>query len=213
VSSSLPLYRFLVQRAEYGAAGNPSEKTDVCEFVQQQLDAGTREIVVMDMAKINDPAPSIRKKLQIEYAYDWSPESAYTLEAFDGESILMNQDAVSIDVKSAKYGILDDETRSFDVTDKLQAILYRGENHLVVRVTNLWPNKMIGDDFLPEDTERFEDGRPKAWPQWLLDGQPSPTGRELFTAWKLWNKDLLLLPSGMTGPVRIVTTKQFQLFP
>jgi hypothetical protein len=99
-----------------------------------------------------------------------------------------------------------------DVTEVLQT----GANDLTVKVVNLWPNRLIGDDMLPPDAERskfFAPGVPvpathgsilKRWPQWLLDGKPSPTGHVTFTSWKLWTKDDPLMESGLLGPVQII---------
>jgi hypothetical protein len=77
-----------------------------------------------------------------------------------------------------------------------------GANSLRIKVTNLWPNRLIGDEQLPADRE-WDGKQLKAWPQWLLDGQASPSGRFTFTTWHHWNKDDELLPSGMLGPVQL----------
>jgi hypothetical protein len=87
-----------------------------------------------------------------------------------------------------------------------------GVNHLVVKVTNLWPNRLIGDEQLPPDREwggegTWNNNQLKAWPQWLLDGKPSPTGRLTFTTWRHWTKDSPLLESGMLGPVTLRTSE------
>ena len=81
-----------------------------------------------------------------------------------------------------------------------------GVNHLVVKVTNLWPNRLIGDEQLPPDCE-WNGDQLKAWPQWLLDGQPSPTGRLTFTTWHQWTKNSPLLVSGLLGPVALRTAE------
>jgi hypothetical protein len=78
-----------------------------------------------------------------------------------------------------------------------------GDNRLEVAVTNLWPNRLIGDEQLPDDAV-WTDGHLAAWPQWLLDGKPSPTGRIAFATWKHWHKNDPLLPSGLLGPVRLL---------
>jgi len=81
-----------------------------------------------------------------------------------------------------------------------------GENALEIRVTNLSPNRMIGDEDLPEDSLRNKDGTLKQWPAWLGQGKPSPTGRLTFTSWRLWKKGDPLQPSGLLGPVRLLVT-------
>ena len=86
-----------------------------------------------------------------------------------------------------------------DATDALKT----GDNALEVRVVNLWINRMIGDEQLPEDSQRNPDGTLKTWPQWLAEGKPSPTGRFTFTSWRLWKKNDALVPSGLLGPVTL----------
>ncbi len=86
-----------------------------------------------------------------------------------------------------------------DVTSALKP----GKNDLEIRVTNLWPNRMIGDEQLAEDSARNPDGTLREWPKWLQDGKPSPTGRYTFTSWRLFRKGSPLLPSGLLGPVTL----------
>lgn len=85
-----------------------------------------------------------------------------------------------------------------DVTDALRP----GENELEVRVTNLWPNRLIGDEQYPDDLASGKWGGIPAWPEWLKKGQPRPEPRRLtFFTWKHYQKDDPLLPSGLLGPV------------
>lgn len=79
---------------------------------------------------------------------------------------------------------------------------HAGSNHLEIAITNLWPNRIIGDLQLPDDIQ-WSGSRPAAWPQWLLDGKPSPTGRLTFYTWRHLSPDDPLLPSGLIGPVTL----------
>lgn len=90
-------------------------------------------------------------------------------------------------------------------------LLKPGANSLEISVTNLWPNRMIGDESLPEDSDRNPNGTLKSWPAWLLEGKRSPSGRATFTSWRLWHKDDTLLPSGLLGPVTIRSKASMRL--
>lgn len=96
-------------------------------------------------------------------------------------------------------GILWKSPYQIEITD----VLKTGENVLEISVVNLMVNRMIGDEFLPEDSERNENGTLKKWPHWIQNGKPSPTGRFTFTTWRLWKKDSPLQESGLLGPVVI----------
>jgi len=84
-----------------------------------------------------------------------------------------------------------------------------GANRLVVRVTNLWRNRMIGDASLPDDDIEWSQARrrgayPAKWPDWLVEGQPRPSARIAFCTRKdIYAKDDALLPSGLLGPVTL----------
>jgi hypothetical protein len=87
-----------------------------------------------------------------------------------------------------------------DVTRALKI----GTNVLEVRVTNLWVNRLIGDEQWPADCE-WDGVKLARWPQWLLDGTPRPVSERLtFTTWKHYDRDSPLLPSGLLGPVRVI---------
>ncbi|GHU98195.1 hypothetical protein FACS1894159_00320 [Bacteroidia bacterium] len=79
-----------------------------------------------------------------------------------------------------------------------------GDNLLEIHVTNLWPNRLIGDERYPEDYQR-SGSVVRRWPEWLVNGTERPTKRVTFTTWKHWDADSPLLPSGLMGPVVIRT--------
>jgi hypothetical protein len=86
---------------------------------------------------------------------------------------------------------------------EITSALKTGKNTIEIKVTNLWINRIIGDEQLPEDSDRNGDGTLKGWPKWLQDDGPSPTGRYTFTTWRLWSKDSPLQESGLLGPVSL----------
>jgi len=96
-------------------------------------------------------------------------------------------------------GILWKPPYRLDVTRALRA----GGNTLEISVANLWINRMIGDEQLPEDSDRNPDGTLKAWPRWVQEGKPSPSGRFTFTSWRLWKKGEAPVESGLLGPVML----------
>ena len=96
-------------------------------------------------------------------------------------------------------------------------VLKPGRNELEIEVTNLWPNRLIGDEQLPPDAQWVSADfngivgfgeKLLRWPDWLLKGQQSSTGRYTFATWKLWTAKDKLLPSGLLGPVTLRARRQ-----
>ena len=103
-----------------------------------------------------------------------------------------------------------------DITDRLKP----GRNTLEVRVVNLWCNRLIGDQQLPEDAEWRTGGGMagggryqllKSWPQWLQEGKPSPSGRVTFSTARHLQKGDPLLPSGLLGPVTLKVAEDHEM--
>lgn len=97
-----------------------------------------------------------------------------------------------------------------DVTEAVHA----GVNDLEVSVTDLWANRLIGDQHLPAENT-YHQGETRGierLPQWYRDGKPKPPGgRTTFVTWQFYNKDEPLLDSGLLGPVSLLNPVQITL--
>ncbi|MES2238912.1 MAG: glycosyl hydrolase [Bacteroidota bacterium] len=92
-----------------------------------------------------------------------------------------------------------------------------GNNLIEIDVTNLWPNRMIGDKFEPDDLDwgKVRDfpyvnpvpviGRNlQLIPDWVKNGTERPSkNRVTFSTMDFFDKETPLLPSGLIGPVQM----------
>jgi hypothetical protein len=89
-------------------------------------------------------------------------------------------------------------------------------NELVIEVTNVWANRLIGDEHQPDDCEWTPGPRGngkflKAFPDWFVKKQPRPSrGRIGFTTWNYFTKESQPVSSGLLGPVRLMMTDRRQ---
>ena len=82
-------------------------------------------------------------------------------------------------VNGKSLGVVWKQPFRVDVTDALKA----GENKIEIKVTNLWVNRLIGD------------------------AQPGVTNKITYTTMPFYQANSKLLPSGLLGPVRIISVK------
>ncbi len=171
--------------------------------VRFQPGRGAPSAIILDklISWSDHPDPGVRYfsgTADYEKAFDLPPDWAST----DRQVLLdLGQVAVMAEVKlnGQNLGILWKAPFRVNISGACRP----GENRLELKVVNLWINRLIGDEQLPEDSERHPDGPLKAWPAWVDAGQRSPSGRYAFTSWRLWKKDSPLQVSGLLGPVRI----------
>ncbi len=114
-----------------------------------------------------------------------------------------------VTVNGKDFGVLWKPPFRVDITGVARA----GKNRLEIRVTNLWVNRLIGDEQFPDDSE-WQGKRLRQFPQWFLEGKPRPSKQRLtFTTWKHWTKDSPLLESGLLGPVTVRAVERVSVQP
>ncbi len=91
-------------------------------------------------------------------------------------------------------------------------ILKAQNNQLEISVTNVWANRLIGDEQEPDDCvwlPGHQGGRfLKEFPDWFLQNKPRPSkDRFCFTTWNYFTAQSPLVSSGLIGPVRIIRTE------
>ena len=97
--------------------------------------------------------------------------------------------------------------------------LIEGENELMIRVANLWVNRIIGDQKFPDDHSWTSDTGSTARglglefiPNWVTTETERPIkARKTFYAWKWMHLKASkpLLSSGMLGPVKLIHRHSF----
>jgi hypothetical protein len=126
----------------------------------------------------------------------------------DGKRICLDLGRIAVIaevmVNGKEQGIIWKPPYCIDITEAVKT----GDNDLVIKVTNLWPNRLIGDEQLPAENEYGKFGDNGAaiikLPEWYQQGKPKPGGgRITFTTWKHFEKSAPLLESGLVGPVVI----------
>ncbi|MCF7864629.1 MAG: hypothetical protein K9L89_07560, partial [Kiritimatiellales bacterium] len=121
--------------------------------------------------------------------FDWKPETGKTVLNL---GTVKNVAEVSLNRKS--LGTLWKPPYQMDVT----AALKPGKNDLEIKVTNLWPNRLIGDAKLHPDPLLDYSSQCPSWsaggplktiPDWVKSGGKSPAGRTTFLLWKFYGGD------------------------
>ena len=81
----------------------------------------------------------------------------------------------------------------------ISSALRKKGNLLEIEVANLWINRLIGDEAMPDDGVKDH-----KWPDWLLNGTARTSGRYTFTTHRFYKKGDPLAESGLMGPVTIL---------
>ena len=93
-------------------------------------------------------------------------------------------------------------------------MLKETSNELRIEFTNVWANRLIGDEQEAQDCEFITAPIPggtylKSYPEWFKHGLKSrpSKARQCFTDWNYFKKDSKLVSSGLLGPVRLIMKK------
>lgn len=116
----------------------------------------------------------------------------------------------SVRVNGTEFPAVWKEPYRVDITGAVRP----GSNSIDIAVTNLWTNRLIGDEQLPAEVEYgygsgaadspFYGKGVKTFPDWFSSGRAKPAGgRVTFTTWDFYDPGDPLLASGLLGPVRI----------
>ena len=139
--------------------------------------------------------------------FDWKPETGKPEIYLDlGQVDVMAE----VELNGKNLGVL--WKPPFRV--RVDGVAKVGANTLVVKVTNLWRNRMVGDAALPDNDMNWKPRAPKSelfvpggWPEWMLQGKPRPSGRITFcTRKEVYAAKDPLLQSGLLGPVTLQIT-------
>lgn len=195
----------------------------------------TDEFIASDSIVINKgwtiAFPEI-ETLHDQSLFDWSTHEDDDIKYFSGTATYNNivkltkkhlkasrlildlgslKDMAKVKVNGKEFPVMWKAPFTLDVTSALKP----GNNSIEIEVTNLWPNRMIGDEQYPDDIQwsepliyEYAPGSPvvgrymEAIPDWLKNGTPRVSKeRKTVGCFKFFEKDSHLLPSGLFGNV------------
>ena len=185
---------FVVFRQPVTSASSSSSNFPALRDTKVQFDGGWQ--VGFD-SKRGGP-----KKITFDSLQDWSQRPEAGVKYYSGTAVYRNSFAWPAAVQSPVGKIFLDLGNvknlarvrlnghevgivwCFPYRLEISGAIRAGQNELAIEVANLWPNRLIGDAALPPE-ERFT-----------------------WTTWNPYKKDSPLLPSGLLGPVQLLTADQ-----
>ncbi|MES1220943.1 MAG: glycosylhydrolase-like jelly roll fold domain-containing protein, partial [Bacteroidota bacterium] len=170
------------------------------------------------------PRPLLMKKLQ-----DWTTSEIKGVKYFSGTAVYTNHfrltAAQHTQIKTNCYLDLGNvkHIASIQLNGKDLGVVWTApwriaipagwlqlNNYLKIEVTNVWANRLIGDEQEPADCEwlpaHLDNGKfLKEFPDWFLKNEQRPSaGRYCFTTWNYFSKDYKLVSAGLLGPVQLM---------
>ncbi|SEM64893.1 alpha-L-rhamnosidase [bacterium A37T11] len=148
---------------------------------------------------------SLSSESEIRY---FSGTAVYKKQVFIPDKVVRNDNPLELDLGNVKViaEVLLNGKRLATLWKapyriKLDGSVHRGLNDLEIRVTNLWPNRLIGDEHYQDDgIQQAKEG--SHWPDWLLNTAfKRNSERTTFTTHKYYAAPSELQLSGLLGPV------------
>lgn len=120
-----------------------------------------------------------------------------------GRKFLLDMGRVEVIAKLFVNGkeveLLWKEPYAADIT----AFVQSGQNQIKIEVTNLWSNRLIGDEWLPVENNYSKHKFIEQLPDWFVNNDKKPGDRKAFSVWRHFEKTEPLLESGLLGPVKL----------
>lgn len=179
---------FVVFRSRIAASAKGTAKTNYPEYLTRQTLKGSWDLHF-------DPKWGGPAEITIDSLKDWTQFDDYNIKHYSGTATYnktfslskaeaskklyldlgeVHEEAV-VKLNGVELGVVWTKPARIDVSRAIHA----GQNKLEIKVVNLWPNRLIGDEPLPQE-KRFT-----------------------LTNIHKFSKDSPLLPSGLIGPVKL----------
>ncbi len=204
------------------------------EHIPKQNFATVKPVVALDgpwMVKFDPLWGGPPLPLKFDALSDWTANDDKGIKYYSGTVVYSN----SFNIPAADLGILNrvvyldlgtvNSIARVFVNNKEAGVVWtapwkigipssilKAANEVRIEVTNVWANRLIGDEQEPADMKwlpnmyLYNSGKYlKEFPDWFLKNEPRPSkGRYCFTTWNYFDEHSKLSPSGLLGPVRII---------
>jgi hypothetical protein len=157
-------------------------------------------------------------EIQFEQLADWSKRPEFGIKFYSGTVTYQKTFTLPVDIAEKTTPLFISLGDVYNLADvslngvKLRTLwttpwsleitkaIKKGTNLLEIKVVNLWPNRLIGDEQFPSDGISN-----RKWPDWLLENKTRASQRITFASYGFYKKESPLLKSGLLGPVTILT--------
>lgn len=160
-----------------------------------------------------------KEKIQMNSLFDWSKFADPNIKYFSGSATYKTtikcdvqrgerailslgdvKNVAEVTVNGRTYDALWRRPYKLDITDSLSP---DGEASVIIKVANLWPNRIIGDEKVAPEKKWVKTKYGEVASELPIFENPKREGRVTFASWRYWRADDALLPSGLIGPVKL----------